>query len=250
MKNAPFRLSFFLIAIQITRVASFLGSGLHLGWMGFAFAIAVGYGVYVSAYFFGKAKGWGKIPGALGLILFGGGDLWFNEMELIRVLSATDLVVETANFMNYTADDIRWFMHYSALFFGAFPTIGAGLLGWMQTTAEDIEEFKEPGLFARIGTALGSIVVSGAGVAVVRLERFAKIAPRDGQNLPLLEGQTKLVRRWKSLTAEEIGRIMGPPGMGREQMVAFFGISDGAAGDWKRRLETGERPWAQLTLSE
>lgn len=245
MKNAAFRLSFFLIAIQITRVSAFLGTGLKLGWMGVAFAIAIGYGVYLSAYFFGKAHGWAKLPALCGLILFGGGDLWFNEMELIRVLSATDLVVETANFMNYTAEDIRWFMHYSALFFGAMPTIGAGLLGWIQTTAEGIEEFKEPGLLARIGTALGTIVVSGAGVAVVRLERLANIAPPNGQNLPLLEGQTKLVKRWKNLTAEEISRIIGPPGMGREQMVAFFGISDGAAGDWKRRLESGERPWPQ-----
>lgn len=241
MKHAPSRLAIFLIAITVARVAFFLANGLQLGWMGWLFAISLGAGVYVSAYFFGKAKGFGnKAPGFIGLILFGGGDLWFNEMEVIRVLSAQDLVVETANFMNYSATDLRWAMQYSALFFGAFPTLGAGLLGWMQSVAESIVEFQRPNLIARIETALGRVVTSWAGGFALKLEKRANIAIQDGENLPLLDGHTKLVRRWKSLTAEDVARI---PLLNREEVTVQYGVSDGAAGDWHRKIKEGQRPW-------
>lgn len=240
MKNAPSRLATFLIFITIARVAFFLANGLHLGWMGWAFAVGLGAGVYVSAYYFGKAAGWNKIVGFLGLILFGGGDLWFNEMEVIRILSAKDLIVDSANFMNYSADDLRWAMQYSAIFFGAFPTLGAGLLGWMQSVAEGIPDFQKPTLYARIETALGRMVTSWAGGFAVKLEKRANIAVQDGEIMPLLDGQAKLVRRWKSLTAEDIARI---PLLNREEVTIQYGVSDGAAGDWHRKIKAGERPW-------
>lgn len=242
MKNAPSRLGIFLLSIQITRVGLFLTHGLLLGWMGWFFAIALAAGVYVSAYFFGKTRGWAKVPGALGLVLFGLGDLWFNEMELIRTLSATDLVVETANFMNYSAEDIRWFLHISALIFGAFPTAGAAILGWQQSVSEGIEEFQQAGVISRIITAAGAVGVKYLTITADNLERRAGLALPEGEKPPLLEARNKEVRRWRSLTTEDIAWI-GDPARGRQEIIYRYGVSDGAAGDWQRRIRAGERPW-------
>jgi hypothetical protein len=50
-------------------------------------------------------------------------------------------------------------------------------------------------------------------------------------------------RRWGSLTADECAKL---PQMGRAEISALFGISDGASGEWKRRIEAGERPYQKV----
>lgn len=239
MKTAPSWLAYFLIAITIGRVALLLDHGLALGWMGWFFAVALGAGVYVSAFYFGRPAGLRKVPGAIGLAVFGLGDLWFNEVEVIRSISAIQLLPESANFLDMAADELRWMMQMTALFFGAFPTVGAALLGWMQSVAPTITEFNQPGFLERVVKATGDVIAARAHALEMKITSIALPAPSVGQIPPrTVEGRLRV--KWRNLTADDCAWIES---RSRADITAKYGISDGAAGEWQRRIRNGEKPW-------
>lgn len=140
MRKTPQFLAFLFILITIGRVAAFIEFGLHVGWTAKIFAVALAVGVYVTAYFLRYKET--RIPAGIGLAFFTIMDLWFNEFELIRVLSAVSMVAPESNFMNWDAEKLHFALQVSALAFGAFPTIAAGVLGWLQAGADRVATLK------------------------------------------------------------------------------------------------------------
>jgi hypothetical protein len=246
MKRAPYTLALFAIAITIYRSAIFGAEGLQQGWLGWSAAILVACGVYVGFYFLRtkKTKWPGIVIGGFSALI----DLWVNIFEIIRVLSVTELVAGNANFIGYDATDIRTGMQYTALAFGAFPTILAALLGWLQGAVDQEPAFNKAGAFSRLISAIFGIFGNFVAAMAFRVEFMAGIG-HNAEGAEMLPGNApgmpvKVTRRgWYTLSADEVATI---PTMSREVMMAVFGISNGTAGDWKRRVLSGERPWKQL----
>lgn len=250
MKRAPYLLALFAIAITIYRSAIFGSEGLQQGWQGWSAAIVVACGVYVGFYFMRtkRTRTAGIVVGGVSVLV----DLWINEFELIRVLSTSQLIAPDANFLGFNSEFIRFAMQLTALGYGAFPTILAALLGWLQGAVDQEPAFNKPGSFSRLISAIFGALGNFVAAMAIKIEIMAGIKASAGfagnlpNNLPGSPAQVP-VRRWHTLSAEEIAKI---PGMSREMMMTIFGISDGTAGDWKRRVLSGERPWKQLPANE
>ena len=234
MRHNPQRLAFFFILITITRVAMFVALGLNVGWFGYAFAIGLAAGVYVSAYFlrFKEAK-WAAIST---LAIFMLADLWFNEFENIRTVSTSQLISDNANFMNIDANTIRYGMQFSALVFGAFPTVAAALLGWLQASAETVQVLKTRSWFGKFGVGI-----------VAKFERYfpeiedkAKNFPQISTSVPgklLTDGGNRRNLRWAELSAEEKAKL---PNFSAGQIVSLYGGSPRRARMWKSWVKEGK----------
>lgn len=246
MKTAPYKLAFFGILITVLRIAMLIavidgGFGAMLSKLfAGAFAVFIAVGVYVSSFFVRHEKT--RWAGGAGLFLFGFADLWFNEATVVYYTSSAQLIAPTSNFLGIGAGYLTYIMQATALGFGGLPTLGAAVLGWMQSGAAQVAELNRVGLAGRISAALGKAVTGwGIGIAI-KLEGGKRNAERPSQYSPNNDGGngTAIVRRWSSLTAAEGAKL---PQMSRGQIMALFGISDGAAGEWLRRLRSGEKPW-------
>lgn len=235
MRNAAQRLALFFIAITITRVAMFVAMGLKIGWMGWAFALGLGYGVYLFAYAL-RLRGtlW---PAMIGVIAFMMVDLFFNEMELIRMLSAENFVAKDSHFLGYKADELRNLMQVGALIFGAFPTIAAGLLGWLQASMERVQVLRTRSWTGKIGL----------GIMATFNKYFPEIEDK-GHSLPqvsasasgkmLTDGGNTGGKRWEEISAEDKANL---PRLSAGQIVARYGGSPRRARMWKQWIKDGKQ---------
>lgn len=246
MRKAPQFIATLFLIITLGRVADFVSNGLGDGGNGPFFSAALAVGVYVVSFF----TRWkiSRNAARVGIIAFIGVDLLFNLMELTRTLSAKNMIVEGSNFLGMERATLETLMQISALIYGAFPTLAIGIMGWLQSGADKIDELNQFGkTWTKTLQSIGRIF-NGIGVAIaVKIEtaalfvaKAASVSPgnmpaNDGQN-----GQEVATRSWKSLTAEDVARI---PAMSRAEIRAAFGVSDGTAGNWKSDVLDGKRPW-------
>lgn len=235
MRHNSFRLAFFFILITITRVAMFVAYGLQIGWMGYAFAVGLAAGVYLTAYFLRFKET--KTAAGIALTFFLIADLWFNEFENIRTVSVSTLIDANANFMNFDAETIRYGMQFSALVFGAFPTIAAALLGWLQSGAERVQVLRHRNWFGKLGTSLSKAIEASfpevSDVARVRPVISVESVENSTKQLPL---QNRKVR-WNDIPKEQRSQF---PNMTDEQIVLRYGGTTRRARMWRQWVREGK----------
>jgi hypothetical protein len=231
MRKLPQNLAMFFLAITIVRVAIFLHTGMLIGWMGIAFAIGIAAGVYVSAFYMRFAQT--RLAAILALPAFMAIDLWFNELEVIRMLSTANLIPATANFLKLPAEELIWAMQWAGIAFGAFPTIAACLLGWMQGGAEQIPVIKQRVWYGNIGLAFMAKLSN-------YFPSFEDTNAVGGQittvSTPRLTGRNRKTR-WEELTTEQQTEL---PNKTDGQIVALYGGSARRARQWKERIRKGQ----------
>jgi hypothetical protein len=202
--------------------------------MGYAFAVGLAAGVYVSAYFlrFKEAR-WAAFST---LAIFMLADLWFNEFENIRTVSTAQLISDDANFMNIDAQTIRYGMQFSALVFGAFPTIAAALLGWLQSGAERVQVLRTRSLFGKFGIG----IMAKFERAFPEIEDKGKRSPLLSENSTgkmLTAGGNRGKVRWDEISAEKRAQL---PGLSAGQIVAMYGGSPRRARMWVQWVKDGK----------
>lgn len=119
MKRVPKLLAILFIAVTVQRVAGFAGGDI-LAWL-FAFGLTIG--VYVASYFLRWEKT--RWRAALALALFAAADGLFN----------LSYAYEAAKIAGRWGDIIH---SVAAVVFGLFPTLAAGVLGWLSAAADQI----------------------------------------------------------------------------------------------------------------
>lgn len=232
MRNMPSRLAVFFVLITIARVAAFAVTGLKIGWLGYALAIGLAAGVYVFAYFLPFVET--KWPVVIGLTIFLLTDLWFNEFETIRTVSTMTLVEDNANFLGWDAPTIKGMMQLSALIYGAFPTVAAASLGWLQSRAERVRVLRTRNWFGKIGVAFAARIEHAfPEVSDVAQPRLASpVENSEISTLATVENQaTTRKLRWEEISPEERGQF---PEMTDYQIVSRYGGSARRARMWRQ----------------
>lgn len=251
MRRAPQYLTYFFIVISVQRVAEYIANSLHVSWMGWPFAFGIAFGVYVGMWYRGEPQTEKAARSAAWMFIIV--DLVFNEFELISELSAKQLVPPTSNFLGIGAEWLTYGMQLSAILFGAIPTLAVAFLGRLQNSADSYWKGKITNV-QRVGNAFTRMLAHVTGAIAFRVEGFAmkfgNNAHSQGTPVPQGDGQefsSANPKRWKQLTAEDVQFISAN---GRAAIMARFGISDGAAGNWKANIAKGDRPWKSAKLPE
>ena len=119
MRHLPYTLALLFIGITLTRVADLAANELGAGILGWAFALGLGAGVYGSSYWtkaaddrLRRAAGW-----TLGFFVVC--DLVFNGAEVYQHMRRTGALADVV-------------LMLAGVFYAVFPTVAAGLLGWLQ----------------------------------------------------------------------------------------------------------------------
>lgn len=235
MKDAPFRLAIFGLLITVLRIAMFVavidsGFGDFLGRIfSILFAIFIAGGVYISSFFVRHKKT--RLGGIAGLLLFGFADLWFNEATVVFYTSSAQIVTPESTFIGLKADTLRSAMQFTALGFGALPTLGAAVLGWMQAGAAEVTSLNKPGSLARIVAAMSKIVVSWGVAVAVKLESSAKLSPQEGGQVSVI--QPKL--DWRLLTDAQRYELVGKAP--REIRKLYPSLSEKSSENWAKQAK-------------
>ncbi len=234
MRKLPARLAAFFILITISRVAAFAVLGLKIGWLGYAFAIGLAAGVYVAAFFVRPRET--RVAALFMLVMFGVADLWFNEFELIRNLSVQQLLPPTANFLNFNYDSLVRGMQISAIVYGAFPTIAAAGLGWLQSGAERVASLKTRGWFGKFGIAIAAKVEG----LFPEIEDRRQIVSSSQRQLPDSIGKAEIAAtktRWENISSRQKEEIAA---MTVRQIISAYGGTARTARNWKSWVKQGK----------
>lgn len=243
MRNLPLIGAALFLFLAVSRTAVFIAVGISgghwAGWIGgFLFSVGVALGLAASSYRMAFKQGWWIALAST--VLFMAVDLYFNEAELIRVLSVSQMIAPQANFLGWEAKTLTGIVQAAALVYGAFQTVATALLGWLQGTAAQVPELNKPGVWARIRSGIYR-VISGYSVAVaIRIEQHAEYVSQNAARPAAKPPEIAAPRHWGELTAEDVNQIVA---QNRQWIMATYGISDGAAGAWKRWIREGKRPW-------
>lgn len=241
MRKTPQVLALFFIAITIGRVAAFISVGLDVGFTGWLFSFGLAFGVYISAFFVRhKESRWAAL---FALTFFVLTDLWFNEFELVRVLSTSQILTPDANFLGIEHIYLVYSMQFSALVFGAFPTIAAALLGWLQAGADRVAVLKSRSVFPSIGVAIAAKISSlfPETLDTVKISRFDN--PQLPENNAVYNAETSMPRlgksaRWERLSNSEKAEIANLLPM---QIAAKYGGSERRARMWLQWIREGKQ---------
>jgi hypothetical protein len=229
VKNAPVFLGGLFVLISIARVGEFVSTGIHGGWPGWVFSIALACSVFVSAYYARYRET--RLPALVALVVFLGADLFFNEIELARTLSAAALVAPESNFVGMNSSALRALIQLAALVFGALQTIAAGLLGWLQAGADRVPSLRARAILPKITGAIVRMIdglapqipakntaqVSGPESAMRKIDGANRRNPVTGRT------------HKTDLRAEDKAQIAG---MSARQIVANYGGSLRRAEQW------------------
>ena len=119
MRRLPTILAGTFVAITLARVAALANGTLGAGGLGWPFAIGLGTGVYLCAYWLKVADDRMRIAALVSLVFFALSDLVFNTSEVYRGMLT-----------NGTWGD--GLLRLAGIVYAAFPTLAVGLLGWLQ----------------------------------------------------------------------------------------------------------------------
>lgn len=244
IRKAPQYLTYFFILISVKRAADYIAISLNSPYMGWPFAIGIAFGIYVGMWYQGdestrKAGRWV----AWTFIIV---DLIFNEFDIINNLSTAQLATNESNFLGIGQKWLTYGNQATALLFGAVPTLAVAFLGRLQNAADQYWKGKLTN-GQRIWNAASKALQNATGAVAVRFEAFAykdgKPASSPSHPVPTVDGQvivTATPKKWKQLTADDVAFISVN---GRGQIAKQYGISDGAAGNWKRDILAGKGPF-------
>jgi hypothetical protein len=231
MKKFPQVLAFLFVVITVGRVASFMRDGLHIGFVSYFFAVGVAVGVYVSAFYLRFKQT--KKQAFISLVFFMLIDLWFNEFELIRVLSSVEMVSTESNFLGFNQSQITNGLHVSALVFGAFPTVAGALLGWLQSGAERVTISRHDGNFI---FALPSIAEISKGLFDT-VSETSKLLPAPKTQQAEKYNSSVSGLRWNRLTKKQKEVIAKNEPL---QISGIFKVSARRARMWKQKILNGQ----------
>jgi len=168
MRKAPTLLAAVFLAIQIARVGQFSADAMRAGILGWLFSVALALAVFASSYWTRLSATRGDVEDRrsqavrraayICLGFFVCVDGWFNLAEVLRQ------VVDPA-------------LRVSAVIYGLFPTLAAGLLGWLQG---NVDRLPSPPVSNRV-----NVIASARRAIVGAIDRFAATFPvtnRDWQN--------------------------------------------------------------------
>jgi len=123
MRKLPTIMAAIFLAITLARVGQFSAEAMRAGALGWLFAGGLGVSVYTAAYWtrLSASRGDGedrrsqavRRSAYICLVLFVFVDGWFNLADVLRLVNDPDL-------------------YPSAVIYGLFPTLAAGVLGWLQ----------------------------------------------------------------------------------------------------------------------
>lgn len=244
IRKAPQYLTYFFILISVKRAADYIAISLNSPYMGWPFAFGIALGIYVGMWYQGDGatKKEGRTVAWTFIIV----DLIFNEFDIINNLSTAQLVSNQSNFLGIGQEWLRYGNQATALLFGAVPTLAVAFLGRLQAAADQYWKGKITNS-QRIVNALSKQLANATGGIAFWMEGFAfkgaKGASQSSHPVPAGDGQviiTATPKKWKQLTAEDVAFISVN---GRGQIANRYGISDGAAGNWKRDILAGKGPF-------
>lgn len=244
IRKAPQYLTYFFIVISVKRVADYIALSLSVPYMGWPFAIGIAFGIYVGMWYQGEETT--KRAGRQAAWMFILVDLVFNEFEIINSLSAAQLVANDSNFLGIGHKWLTYGNQASAVLFGAIPTLAVAFLGRLQNSADQHWKGKITNS-QRIANAFSKSLANITGAIAIKFEAFAykdgKSASQPSAGVPTVDGQIitpATPKKWKQLTADDVAFISVN---GRGQIATRYGISDGAAGNWKRDILAGKGPF-------
>lgn len=252
MRRSAERLALFFIITQVDRVAGYIhlfqpADTLFYYLLSYGIAIGLAYGVYTSFFYVRQPKvKWASISG---IILFGGFDLLFNELALIRTASMKTLISSTSSFVWIDAEYLQVAIQASVIAYGILPTLASAVLGWMQGGADKVTdaEFGRITVWMRMGKAVSKIFDSLALQFAFRIEgigsklsRLDNDSPQEVTPINAEFTQSATPKRWNDLSREDVVFVQVA---GRKAIQAKYGISNGSAGNWKASVKSGVMPW-------
>lgn len=129
MKRLPLLLGLIFISVTVHRVALFSGGGFN-GW---AVALALAIGVFLSAYFT-EMKTTSK-PALVALVAFVLVDGLFNVSEVLKWSVEQGRWDFALKFSDQTS---VYIYRFADPLYGIFPTLAAAMLGWLSKAAEKL----------------------------------------------------------------------------------------------------------------
>lgn len=239
MKIFGYIVGYSLVAGTIYRVSNLLAEGLGMGWQGWAIGLGVAGGLALSAKFiFGNGFLTGLVFAATFIICLLG-DIWMNELEVVRILRPMD-VSSYANYYGVTAAQLRAAIEMTGIIVGFVSSIlGFLILLGLSRLSNDEPDRAELWFKLKQDKILGGVATAFGGVAMRQ---------RKSRNMPIVAKQKsgtarpKTVVAWEELTALDVPFILNA---NRQAIQDNYGVSNGTAALWKRRLRAGETPWPQ-----
>ena len=203
MKRLPLILGLIFISVTVHRVAVFSGGGFN-GW---AVALALAVGVFLSAYF-SEMKTTSK-PALVALVAFVIVDGLFNVSEVLR----WSVEVGRWNFYLEFSEGFGIYIYRLAdPLYGIFPTIAAAMLGWLSKSAERMivsrkGSWKDRLMNGLVSWLLGTLPESEKE-PTPRPEKLPEITGKLPPWLPVVPGS---IKEFKYMVDE--GIIILPPGL-------------------------------------
>lgn len=208
MKRLPLILGLIFISVTVHRVALFSGGGFN-GW---AVALALAVGVFLSAYF-SEMKTTSR-PALVSLVAFVLVDGLFNVSEVLK------WSVEQGRWdfaIKFSEETSVYIYRFADPLYGIFPTIAAALLGWLSKAAEKI-------IVSRKGNWKDRLMNGFATWLLGTLPEEGNANPKEGSGkLPEISGKSTIslppwlsqvpnnLREFKYMVDE--GLIILPPGL-------------------------------------
>jgi hypothetical protein len=176
MRRLPTILAGTFVAITLARVAALASSALGAGLLGWPFAIGLGAGVYLCAYWLKVADDRTRVAALVSLTFFALSDLVFNMGEVYRGMLA-----------NGTWSD--WLLRVAGIVYAAFPTLAVGLLGWLQGRVDRLPPapMRKSALLPRIKLWFAAQLDASIPQAADSAPQAELAAPEDARRLRVYE---------------------------------------------------------------
>lgn len=250
MKKLPQLLAFFFILVTFFRVSSFLSTDLKFGAYGYFMAFAVTVGVFLGGYFTSKPdiSKLGRFWAILALVLFGVVDWYYNYLEVVHSLAPETLISKGANFLNMNDAYITYMMQWAAVLYATVPTVGAGLLGLLQSQVEKIASLNKRGWVAASVMAISATLTKGIKATLedkYQIGKYAQIGSGNSgkqltdSNEDAIDGSILPDKvRWEDLLATDKEAIAA---MNGKQIIAKWQVSPRTARNWKSWVISGKK---------
>jgi hypothetical protein len=259
MRKAAQYLAVFFIITQVDRVANFIhlyqpADNLFYVLLSYGQSLGLAIGVYLSFFFVRQPKvRWAAI---VGIIVFGGADLFFNEFALIRTVSAKALIEADSSFAWISAEYLQVANQIVALAYGVLPTLASAILGWIQGGVDRLTDAElKPTILARVQKALLKMFDNYTVRAAIGIEA---VASRSGGvasntrgndvNNDVDSSEVVTPKKWNDLNQRDVDWILTKRKNARGAIQAKYQVSNGTAGNWLKDLTNGARPWQDAKL--
>lgn len=259
MRKAAQYLAVFFVITQVDRVANFIhlyqpADTLFYVLLSYGQSIGLAIGVYLSFFFVRQPKV--RRAAIVGIIVFGGADLFFNEFALIRTVSAKALIEADSSFVWISAEYLQVANQIVALAYGVLPTLASAILGWIQGGVDRLTDAElKPTIWARIQKAMLKMFDNYTLRAALAIEATASksggVASNTRGNDVIIDADSSefvTPKKWNDLNQRDVDWMLALTKNKRGKIQAKYQVSNGTAGNWLKDLADGVRPWQDAKL--